>query len=116
MSGMRHFEDYCWRDVVSADLLAIYKAYHRHRAVPQRTAVLVLHPGPEVALTVQPVWPGAAGRIIGRARDRAIPVLHSVPPNGTLAPGLDRNDDEPLVPRPADSAFLFSDLAAALTI
>ena len=28
---MRDFEDYCWRDLLTPDMVKIYAAYHRER-------------------------------------------------------------------------------------
>jgi nicotinamidase-related amidase len=38
----RHFEDHCWKDVVSPEALAIYKAYERETYVGERPALLAI--------------------------------------------------------------------------
>jgi len=114
MTAMREFEDYCWRDVVPADLLAIYAPYRRRRAIPPGPALLILHPMPGIALTVQPKWAAAAGRMLLRAREVSIPVLHSVPADSAFAQGITPLAGEAVIRRPCDSAFLFSELAAVL--
>jgi len=38
----RDFEDHCWKDVVDADTLQIYKAYHRKIYVGKNPAVLAI--------------------------------------------------------------------------
>jgi len=114
MSAMRDFEDYCWRDVVTPEMLEIYAPYRRERAMPRRAALLILHPVDDIELAVQPVWSVAANRLLTKARALSMPVLHSVPLEGRLALGLERRDGELIVQRPCDGAFLFSELPAAL--
>ena len=38
----RDFEDYCWKDVIDADTLAIYQAYRRTLYVGKNPAVLAI--------------------------------------------------------------------------
>src|SRR5574340_337911 len=47
--AVRDFEDYCWRDYVTEEMLYIYSAYVRERAVGPRPALLVVHPGAALA-------------------------------------------------------------------
>lgn len=39
---MRDFEDHCWRDIVSPEILKIYEPYHRDVYVGQRPALLAI--------------------------------------------------------------------------
>jgi nicotinamidase-related amidase len=39
---MRDFEDHCWKDVVTPDILEIYKAYHRKIYVGDKPALLAI--------------------------------------------------------------------------
>jgi nicotinamidase-related amidase len=39
---VRDFEDHCWKDIVTPDMLEIYKAYHRETFVGPRPAVLAI--------------------------------------------------------------------------
>lgn len=109
---MRDFEDYCWRDVVSADDLHIYSAYVRERAVGKRPALLVVHPG--ASARVPPMWTGPALLLISEARRRRLPVLHSLPPGATAAAGLAPKAGEAVCARPCESAFFSSDLERLL--
>jgi len=92
---MRDFEDYCWRDLVDDEVRYIYSPYVRSRAVGKRPALLVIH-GP---------LPEGARRLIEEFRRRRLPVAHS----GKTEPG-----DEPVVPRPCESAFFSTDLERVL--
>ena len=106
---MRDFEDYCWRDVVSAEDLHIYASYVRPRSVGPKPAVVVVHPGDAPS---GDGWRQDAARLLSEARTRNIPVVHSLPPGST--PSLATKDGEPLVTRPCESAFFSSDLERTL--
>lgn len=106
---MRDFEDYCWRDVVSAEDLHIYASYVRPRSVGKKPAVVVVHPGDAQS---GDGWRQHAAQLLSEARSRNIPVVHSLPPNST--PSLTPRDNEPVVERPCDSAFFSSDLERTL--
>jgi maleamate amidohydrolase len=112
---MRHFEDYCWKDVAPADLLTIYSAYRRERGVPPRPALLILHPKLGAEITLQQDWQPAAARLVERARALSLPIQHSLPPDAAPARRVAPLADELIIRRPRESAFLFSDLAAVLT-
>ena len=106
---MRDFEDYCWRDVVSAEDLHIYASYVRPRSVGKKPAVVVVHPGDAPS---GDGWRQDAARLLSEARTRNIPVIHSLPPG--YSPALATKDGEPLVARPCESAFFSSDLERTL--
>jgi isochorismate hydrolase len=112
VSALRDFEDYAWRDVAPAELLAIYAPYRRNRAIPPRSALLILHPVAGMALPVQPEWTEAAARLLAHARAASMPILHSVPQGSASA--AEPREGEKLLLRPCDSAFLFSELPAVL--
>jgi isochorismate hydrolase len=112
---MRQFEDYCWKDITPTDVVAIYSAYRRDRVVPRRPALLILHPKRGIEITVKPDWQAATARLLERARALPVPVLHSLPPSAAPAKRIAPLADESIIPRPRDSAFLFSDLTAVLT-
>src|SRR5574340_1137917 len=109
--AVRDFEDYCWRDYVTEEMLYIYSAYVRERAVGPRPALLVVHPG---AAPANDAWPGPAARLLGEARARGLPVLHSLPlgaqPRAALAP----RESEGVVARPCESAFFSTTLEGEL--
>lgn len=112
---MRSFEDYCWRDIVSDEMVHIFSAYHRERSVPKRSALIVVHPAKDFVATVQPDWPLAARRIAETARRLGLAVIHSVPAGASPVTQLPALENEPVCRRPCDSAFLFTDLEAILT-
>jgi maleamate amidohydrolase len=114
LSDVSGFENYCWRDVVPPELLTIYAPYRRPRKIPDRPCLLVLHPVPGVPLTAQPEWETPASRLLIHVRAAGIPVLHSLPPNGSPAAMLVPKSGEPMIARPFDSAFMCTDLAPTL--
>ena len=89
------FEDHCWRDVVPAETLEVYRSYQRETGIVGRPAVLavdlfsgVFPDGPmtladAVARNPRSCGPDAwAARtpiatVLGHARDRGLPVLFS---------------------------------------
>jgi nicotinamidase-related amidase len=95
-------------------VLTIYSDYRRDRLVPRAPALLVLHPKQGIEITVQPHWHTAAAQLVERARTLSMPILHSISPGSAPANELAPRADELIIPRPRDSAFLFSDLAAVL--
>lgn len=111
---MRHFEDYCWRDILTREMEQIFSAYHRPRSVASRPAIVVIHPGKDFVAVAQADWSKAAHRLIEAARRRAIPVVHSVPPGAALVSELFQVS-EPASSRPRESAFFFADLGLHLT-
>ena len=106
---MRDFEDYCWRDVVSAEDLHVYASYVRPRSVGKKPAVVVVHPGDAPS---GDGWRQDATRLLSEVRARNILVIHSLPPESS--PALATKDGEPLVVRPCESAFFSSDLERTL--
>lgn len=107
---MRDFEDYCWRDLVSDEMRAIYSAYVRERKVGARPALVVVHPGEAVPGNA---WQRAAARLLEAARRRALPVIHSISPGASPVEGLYSNS-EATCARPCESAFFSSDLERRL--
>jgi hypothetical protein len=107
---MRDFEDYCWRDLASDEMRAIYSAYVRERSLGARPALVVVHPGESVR---DRAWQSAAARLLGEARRRRVPVIHSVAPGSAPVEGLYSKDEE-LCARPCESAFFSSDLERRL--
>jgi hypothetical protein len=103
---VRDFEDYCWRDLVTEEMRLIYSAYVRERKVGERPALIVLHPG---NAAVEAAWQQGASRLLGEARRRGLPVIHSVAPGQRAVEALCGNG-EALCPRPCESAFFSSDL------
>ena len=108
---MRDFEDYCWRGVITPEIEHIYSPYLRDRAVGQSPALLVIHPGTPVAGD----WTAAAAGLIAEARERGVPVVHSLPPGAAQDAALAPREAEPVSPRPCESAFFSSDLERVLT-
>src|SRR5262249_56207622 len=41
---MREFEDYGWRDLLTDDMVQIFSAYHRPRALSTRPPLVIVHP------------------------------------------------------------------------
>jgi hypothetical protein len=112
---MRAFEDYCWRDLLTEDMVRIYAAYHRDRMVRPESAVIVVHPPDGFAVKAQPDWNVAAVRLVEEARAQRLTVVHSVPPGAEPLAGLRPKSGETVCPRPCESAFFFSNLEAVLT-
>lgn len=107
---MRDFEDYCWRDLVSDEMRYIYSAYVRERKLGAQPALLVVHPGEDAG---NGAWQAAAARLLGEARRRRMPVVHSVPPGFSPVQILMKTAEE-VCPRPCESAFFSSDLERRL--
>ncbi len=108
---MRDFEDYCWRDYVSDEVLHIYSAYVRERAVGPHPALLVVHPG---GVACGEAWQPPAARLLAEARGRGLPVLHSLPAGAEALRALAPKGGEDVIARPCESAFFSSDLERAL--
>jgi maleamate amidohydrolase len=107
---MRDFEDYCWRDLVSDEMRYIYSAYVRERRLGAGPALVVVHPAEPIGGAS---WQSAAVRLLGEARRRRVPVIHSVSPTVLPMPTLYSNEEE-LCARPCESAFFSSDLERRL--
>lgn len=110
---MRGFEDYCWRDLLTHEMVTIYAAYHRERRVEPRSVLLIIHPHGGLASTTGD-WAQAAARLVATARTLGLPVVHSVPPGASPDPSLRPQDGDVVVARTCDSAFFFSELEARL--
>jgi nicotinamidase-related amidase len=108
---MRDFEDYCWRGLITPEIEHIYSPYLRERSVGSAPAVLVIHPGQPVAGE----WSAAAAQLVGAARERGVPVVHSLPPGASPLAALAPREAEAVSPRPCESAFFSSDLERVLT-
>jgi hypothetical protein len=108
---MRDFEDYCWRGLITPEIEHIYSPYLRDRGVGEAPALLVIHPASPVAGD----WTAAAVQLVARARERGVPVVHSLPPGAAPIAALAPREAEPVSPRPCESAFFSSDLERALT-
>jgi hypothetical protein len=111
---MREFEDYGWRDLLADDMVRIFSAYHRPRALSTRPALLIVHPPDGFVARIQPDWLAAVARLCGAARDRDIPIILSVPPGTSVRPELLGKPIFQQCARPCESAFFFSDLVAAM--
>lgn len=111
---MRDFEDYCWRDLLSPDMVKIYSAYHRPRGLPSHPALVVIHP-PSGFTANGEEWCGAVRHLSDVMRELALPVIHSVRPNEACDTRLAVWPDEVICRRTTESAFLLSDLEAHLT-
>ena len=108
---MRDFEDYCWRDFVTDEVRYIYSTYVRERAVGPRPALVVVHPG---AAPCGEDWQKAAGRLLADARQRRLPVIHSLPPGSKTVKSLAPKGGELIVGRPCESAFFSADFERAM--
>lgn len=112
---MRAFEDYCWRDILTADMALVYSAYERERTVNPGSAVLVIHPDDSLAITAQTDWAKAALKLIEAARTQGLPIIHSVTPDSKPSARIKPAPSEAICQRASDSAFLLSNLEAILT-
>jgi hypothetical protein len=112
---MREFEDYGWRDLLTDDMVKIFSAYHRPRAVSARPALVIVHPSAGFKASIQPDWLSAAVRLCDAAHGRGIPIILSVPAGGSVRPELSGRPFFHQCPRPCESAFFFTDLAPAMT-
>lgn len=112
---MRAFEDYCWRDLLTEDMVRIYAAYHRERSVRPESAVIVLHPPDGFVVKAQPDWSAAALRLVEEARAQRLTVVHSVPSGAEPLIELKPKPDEPVCTRLCESAFFFSNVEGVLT-
>lgn len=119
-SALDPFEDHCWRDVIPAETLEVYRAYRRETRVVGRAAVLAvdLFSGvfPECPMTLADAvarnprscgpdaWAARApiAALLDFARDNGIPVLFS-----SQDPESSRATNRP--PSPRDAADLTLD-------
>lgn len=111
---MRDFEDYCWRDLLTPDMVKIYSAYHRPRGLTSRPALVVIHP-PSDFTTTDEEWCGSVSDLSNAMRQLTLPVIHSVRPNDACDARLGALPDEVICHRTTESALLLSDLAAHVT-
>ena len=111
---MRDFEDYCWRDLLTDEMVQIFSAYHRSRTVSTRSALVVVQPAAGFVAKIQPEWHRAASRLCNAAADIGSPIILSIPHGTSPLPELSSKGVR-ICPRPCESAFFFSDLAAVLT-
>lgn len=111
---MRDFEDYCWRDLLTAEMVSIYSAYHRERTVRPESALVVVHPprGLEIGAGT---WCENVRRVSDAFRNLGLAVIHSVRPGESCDERLGARPDETICTRTTESAFLFTDLEAHLT-
>jgi len=89
------FEDHCWKDVVSDELLEIYRHYRRETYIGQRPALLAIdlynlafEGGPKPVSEVVKEFPSACGvnawnavepiqELLAAARSRGLPVIYT---------------------------------------
>jgi maleamate amidohydrolase len=111
---LRDFEDYCWRDLLTPEMVKIYAAYRRERALPKRPALVIIHP-PAGFTETNDEWCSRLLTLSAAARAAAMPVIHSVRPTERCDARLGARDAEVICRRTTESAFLLSDLEAHLT-
>jgi hypothetical protein len=111
---LREFEDYCWRDLLTPEMIKIYAAYHRDRALARRPALVVIHPPADFSGT-NDEWCLRLLTLSAAARASGVPVIHSVRPGERCDPRLDVRDGEVICQRTTESAFLLSNLEQHLT-
>jgi len=98
------FEDHCWKDVVSDEILEIYKAYHRETYIGKRPALLAIDlynasykGGPKPVIELQNEYPSSCGiyaweaieptkQLFAKARELGIPVIYTTRDQYTKAP------------------------------
>ena len=92
---IENFEDHCWKDVVSEEILEIYKAYHRNTYIGERPALLaidlynlVYEGGSKPVLEAQKVQKSSCGiyaynaieptkELFALVRSKGIPVIYT---------------------------------------
>lgn len=98
------FEDHCWKDIVSDEILEIYKAYHRETYIGKRPALLAIDlynasykGGPKPVIDLQGEYPSSCGihawdaieptkQLFAKVRELGIPVIYSTRDTHTKAP------------------------------
>lgn len=128
----RDFEDHCWKDVVSPEILKVYEHYHREVFVGPRPALLaidlynlVYKGGAKPPHEISGDYPSTCGvyawnaiepteRLFAAARAAGIPIFYTTSPSGdghvyatNRQAGLGRSDDdfgiyEAFAPQPGD--------------
>jgi isochorismate hydrolase len=111
---MRDFEDYCWRDLLTPEMVRIYSAYHRERAVRSHPALVMIHP-PADFVAIGAEWCDTVRSLGDSMRRLGLPVIHSVRPGERCDERFGTRADEVVCYRTTESAFLLSDLEAHLT-
>jgi nicotinamidase-related amidase len=111
---MRDFEDYCWRELLTPDMVKIYAAYHRERSLSSRPALVVIHP-PSGFISLGAEWYDGVRKLCGATRWLELAVIHSVRPGEACDARLGALPGEVVCYRTTESAFLLSDLEAHLT-
>ena len=111
---MRDFEDYCWRDLLTPDMIKIYAAYHRQRGLNSRPALVVIHPEADFVGQGQD-WCECIVKLTDAMRYRGLAVIHSVRPGERPDSRFGALPGEPISTRTTESAFLLADLEAHLT-
>lgn len=98
------FEDHCWKDVVSDEILEIYQAYRRETYVGKRPALLAIDlynasykGGPKPVIELQKEFPSSCGihaweaieptkRLFAKVRELGIPVIYTTRDLHTKSP------------------------------
>ncbi|MFB9279276.1 isochorismatase family protein [Cohnella cellulosilytica] len=98
------FEDHCWKDIVSDDLLEIYKAYERETYIGKRPALLAIDlynaaykGGAKPVIELQGEYPSSCGihawdaieptkLLFAKARELGIPIIHTTRDTHTKSP------------------------------
>ncbi|GGG00659.1 isochorismatase family protein [Paenibacillus abyssi] len=98
------FEDHCWKDIVSEEILEIYKPYHRETFIGKRPALLAIDlynasykGGPKPVIELQGEYPSSCGihaweaieptkRLFQKVRELGIPVIYTTRDQHTKAP------------------------------
>jgi len=98
------FEDHCWKDIVTDEILEIYKAYERETFIGKRPAILAIDlynasykGGPKPVIELQDEYPSSCGeyawaaieptkRLFAIARELGIPIIYTTRDSHTVAP------------------------------
>lgn len=131
----RDFEDHCWKDIVSPEILAVYEPYHREVYVGERPALLaidlynlVYRGGAKYPHELVKEFPSSCGiyahdaieptkRLFAAARRAGIPILYTTSPakmstiNATnrqagLGTGADTDIHPAFAPEPGDTVIV----------
>lgn len=124
MAAISHFEDHCWKDVISSADMALYACYARETYVGPSPALLaidlynaVYRGGPRSPYELDPTFPNSCGvyahaaiaptkRLFAAARKSGIPIFYctkEVRPNSRLAGAVStRRQSVPSLPASDD--------------
>jgi maleamate amidohydrolase len=123
------FEDHCWKDIVSEDILEIYKAYHRETFIGKRPALLAIDlynasfmGGAKPVIELQGEYPSSCGvyawdaieptkQLFAKVRELGIPVIYCTRDTFTKSPNKIRSTNRKYKTVTEDSYEIFEAFA-----